>query len=114
MISSPAPHSFKHIAHVGVNKDGIFEASKDLDGSWKTMLAELQGHGVSEAVVVRHSDFVEGFWKGVEAIRTVSGSGAERVGGKKDSCVISFKPPTDDRYVVGAAIPQEMTPVSVM
>jgi Wiskott-Aldrich syndrome protein len=94
MISSPAPHSFKHIAHVGVNKDGLFEASKDLDGSWKTMLAELQGHGVSEAVVVRHSDFVEGFWKGVEAIRTVSGSGAERVG--------------------GAAISREMTPVSVM
>jgi len=81
MISSPAPHSFKHIAHVGVNKDGIFEASKDLDGSWKTMLAELQGHGVSEAIVVRHSDFVEGFWKGVEAIRTVDGSEAEKIGG---------------------------------
>lgn len=81
MISSPAPHSFKHVAHVGVNKDGIFEASKDLDGSWKAMLAELQGHGVSEAIVVRNSDFVEGFWKGVDAIRTVDGSEAERIGG---------------------------------
>lgn len=97
MISSPAPHSFKHIAHVGVNKDGIFEASKDLDGSWKTMLAELQGHGVSEAVVVRHSDFVEGFWKEVEAIRTVSGSEAERIGGEK-RLLRHFKLPTDDRH----------------
>lgn len=113
MISSPAPHSFKHIAHVGVNKDGLFEASKDLDGSWKTMLAELQGHGVSEAVVVRHSDFVEGFWKGVEAIRTVSGSEAERVGGEKRPLCHS-KLPTDDRHVAGAAISREMTPVSVM
>jgi neural Wiskott-Aldrich syndrome protein len=113
MISSPAPHSFKHIAHVGVNKDGLFEASKDLDGSWKTMLAELQGHGVSEAVVVRHSDFVEGFWKGVEAIRTVSGSGAERVGGEK-RLLRHLKLPTDDRHVAGAAISREMTPVSVM
>ena len=40
MISSPAPHSFKHIAHVGVNKDGIFEASKDTP----TTTAGLLGH----------------------------------------------------------------------
>jgi len=82
MISSPAPHSFKHVAHVSVNKDGIFEASKDLDSAWKTMLADLQGHGVSEAIVVRHSDFVDGFWKGVEAIRMVAGSEVERFDGK--------------------------------
>ena len=113
MISSPAPHSFKHIAHVGVNKDGIFEASKDLDGSWKTMLAELQGHGVSETVVLRHSDFVEGFWKGVEAIRTVDGSGAERVGGKKRH-LRHLKLPTDVRYGAGAAMSRGMTPVPVI
>ncbi|KAF8964752.1 hypothetical protein BDZ97DRAFT_1659676 [Flammula alnicola] len=82
MISSPAPQSFKHVAHVGVNEEGVFEASKDLDSAWKTMLADLQGHGVSEAIVMRHSDFVDGFWKGVEAIRMVESSDAERLDGK--------------------------------
>ena len=67
MISSPAPDSFRHLAHVGVNKDGIIEVSKDIDPSWKEMLTKLQGHGVSEAIVNRHQDFVEGFRKGVEA-----------------------------------------------
>ncbi|KDR77246.1 hypothetical protein GALMADRAFT_66492 [Galerina marginata CBS 339.88] len=90
MISSPAPHSFKHVAHVGVNKEGVFEASKDLDSAWRAMLADLQGHGVSEAIVVRHSDFVDGFWKGVEAIRMVEPSEMERFDGKllesSDSC----------------------------
>ena len=42
MISSPAPDSFRHLAHVGVNKDGIFEVSKDIDPSWKEMLTKLQ------------------------------------------------------------------------
>ncbi|PPQ92182.1 hypothetical protein CVT25_008956 [Psilocybe cyanescens] len=78
LISSPAPHSFKHIAHVGVNKEGLFEASKDLDGAWKTMLEDLQGHGVSDAIVVRQSNFVDGFWKEVEAIRMIEGSNVER------------------------------------
>jgi len=41
-------NSFKHIAHVGVSQDGVFEATKDLDDSWKSMLASLQGYGVSE------------------------------------------------------------------
>ncbi|KAF8153139.1 hypothetical protein B0H34DRAFT_663322 [Crassisporium funariophilum] len=85
MISSPAPNSFKHVAHVGVNREGLFEASKDLEDSWKDMLAKLQGHGVSEAVVIRHSDFVEGFWKGVEAIKTADGLDAERFEGESTS-----------------------------
>jgi len=71
MISSPAPNSFKHVTHIGVGEDGVFEASSGLDESWKAMLANLQGYGVSEEVVIRHSDFVEGFWKGVEAARDV-------------------------------------------
>jgi hypothetical protein len=70
MISVPAPNSFRHVTHIGVGKDGVFEASTELDDSWKTMLASLQGYGVSEEMVIRHSDFVEGFWKGVEAVRT--------------------------------------------
>ena len=71
IISSPAPNSFKHVAHVGVGKDGVFEASNSLDDSWKSMLANLQGYGVSEEIVIRHSNFVEGFWEGVEAIRSI-------------------------------------------
>jgi neural Wiskott-Aldrich syndrome protein len=82
MISSPAPDSFKHVAHVGVNKNGIFEASKNLDASWKEMLTKLQGHGVSEAVVIRHHDFVDGFWKGVEAIQRIESSKTEVFEGK--------------------------------
>lgn len=71
MISSPAPNSFKHVTHIGVGEDGVFEASSELDESWKGMLANLQGYGVTEEVVTRHSEFVEGFWKGVEAARDV-------------------------------------------
>lgn len=78
MISSPAPDSFKHLAHVGVNKDGIFEVSKDIDPLWKDMLTKLQGHGVSEAIVNRHQDFVEGFLKGVETIQKIESSITER------------------------------------
>jgi hypothetical protein len=71
MISSPAPNSFKHVNHIGVGEDGVFETSSGLDHSWKAMLANLQGYGVSEEVVIRNSEFVEGFWKGVEAARDV-------------------------------------------
>lgn len=82
MISSPAPYSFKHIAHVGINKEGVFEASKDLDGTWKAMLTDLQGHGVCDVEHLRQSNFGEGFWKSLEAIRTVDSSDVERFEGR--------------------------------
>ena len=82
IISSPAPDSFRHVAHVGVNANGVFEASKNLDASWNEMLTQLQGHGVSEAVVIKHHEYVDGFWKGVEAIQRVESSKAERFDGK--------------------------------
>ena len=82
LISSPAPDSFRHVAHVGVNSNGLFEASKSLDDSWKEMLTQLQGHGVSEAVVIKHHDFVDGFWKGVEAIQGIESPKTERYDGK--------------------------------
>lgn len=82
IISSPAPDSFRHVAHVGVNANGVFEASKNLDASWKEMLTQLQGHGVSEAVVIKHQDFVDGFWKGVESIQRIESSKTERFDGK--------------------------------
>lgn len=81
LISSPAPLSFKHVAHVGVNKDGVFEASRGLESSWTDMLRDLQGHGVSEAAL-RQSNFGDGFWKGVEAIRTGDDSDADKFEGK--------------------------------
>jgi Wiskott-Aldrich syndrome protein len=82
MISSPAPDSFRHISHVGVNQDGVFEASTDLDASWKEMLTRLQGHGVSEAIIIKHHDFVDGFWTGVEAIQRIESSTTERFEGE--------------------------------
>jgi len=82
MISSPAPDSFRHVAHVGVNANGIFEASKDLDASWKEMLTQLQGHGVSEAIVIQHHDFVDGFWKGVETTQRIENLKTERFEGR--------------------------------
>jgi len=84
MISSPAPDSFRHVAHVGVNANGVFEATKSLDTSWKEMLTQLQGHGVSEAVVMKHHDFGDGFWKGVEAIQGNESSKTERFDGYND------------------------------
>jgi len=82
MISAPAVHSFRHVAHVGINKDGIFEASKGLDDTWKSTLADIQGHGISvcDTDVLRQSNFGDGFWRGVEAIRAVDSSDAERYG----------------------------------
>ena len=46
------------------------------------MLTKLQGHGVSEAVVIKHHDFVDGFWKGVEAVQGTENSMTERFDGK--------------------------------
>lgn len=46
------------------------------------MLTQLQGHGVSEAVVIKHHDFVDGFWKGVEAIQGIESPKTEKFDGK--------------------------------
>lgn len=84
MISAPAVHSFRHVAHVGINKDGIFEASKGLDDTWKSTLADIQGHGISvcDTDVLRQSNFGDGFWRGVEAIRAVDSSDADKYSGR--------------------------------
>lgn len=81
LISSPTPNSFKHVAHIGVNKEGLFETTKDLGDHWNAMLTDLQGHGVSEAVVLQHSDFVEGFWKGFEAAQKAESTDSKKVFG---------------------------------
>lgn len=67
MISSPAPDSFVHVAHVGFNENGIVETSKDLDPAWAKLLGDLQAHGVRQSIVEENLDFVEGFLAGAKS-----------------------------------------------
>lgn len=66
---------------MGVNRDGIFEASRGLEGAWADVLRDMQGHGVGEAVL-RQSNFGDGFWQGVEAIRTGDNSDVDKYEGR--------------------------------
>jgi len=65
-ISAPAPASFVHVAHVGINAKGDVETSQDLDPAWGVLLRDLQGYGVSHDVVLENLDFVEGFLAGAK------------------------------------------------
>ncbi|CCM05610.1 uncharacterized protein FIBRA_07839 [Fibroporia radiculosa] len=90
MISSPAPGTFVHLAHVGYNEKGHLEVSESLEPGWSIIMQELQGlgialdklkgHGVSEDLVKKNKDFVEGFVKGAEAC---AAQNAEQGGEKK-------------------------------
>jgi len=69
MVSLPTPNSFVHVGHVGLNKDGVIEASKGIDPSWKAVLEghSLRDHGRGP---LRTSEpeklsFSEGFWRGL-------------------------------------------------
>jgi hypothetical protein len=75
MISSPNPNSFVHVAHVAVNKNGVIETSKGIDPSWSTILADLQGHGVSQNVVLEDLDFGREVLKDVEAMKRSNSDG---------------------------------------
>ncbi|KAF6751141.1 hypothetical protein DFP72DRAFT_1071682 [Ephemerocybe angulata] len=74
LISSPAPNSFRHISHIGVNRGGVFEISKDLDSAFKESLVKLQGTDAARMIVVLDSNtnFLESFWKDVESARAQS------------------------------------------
>lgn len=65
MISLPAPNSFRHVSHVGVNRAGVFEVSKDLDAAFRESLIKLQ-NGASVSVVQETDGFVDSFWRDVE------------------------------------------------
>lgn len=69
-ISAPAPASFVHIAHVGINAKGMIETSKDLDPAWQILVQDLQAYGVSHDVVEENVDFVEGFLAGAKLAKT--------------------------------------------
>ncbi|KIK98885.1 hypothetical protein PAXRUDRAFT_23990 [Paxillus rubicundulus Ve08.2h10] len=47
IISSPTPHSFVHVSHVGINTKGIIESSKNIEPAWGALIADLQGYGIS-------------------------------------------------------------------
>lgn len=67
MVSRPAPGSFVHVGHIGVDDKGSIEVSEDIDPGWAMMLQELQGYGVGEVIVRKDRGFVDGFWAGVKA-----------------------------------------------
>lgn len=116
MISAPAVHSFRHVAHVGINKDGVFEASKGLNDTWKSTLADMQGHGISvcDSDVLRQSNFGDGFWKGVEAIRAVDSSDAERFSGRASYVSKYLAQNLRCLIIVGKDIPRKMASASAM
>jgi hypothetical protein len=72
------PDSFKHIAHIGLNRNsGTIETSKDLDPALRDILADLQiqtSSGVTERVVLEHLDFIQGYWKDVNTIQRSTSS----------------------------------------
>ncbi|KAG1732119.1 hypothetical protein EDB19DRAFT_1929228 [Suillus lakei] len=68
IISSPAPHSFVHVAHVGISTRGIIESSKNIKPAWSTLIADLQGCGVAPEIVKDDKKFVKGFLSGAKAM----------------------------------------------
>lgn len=68
IISSPAPNSFVHVAHVGISTRGIIESSKNIKPAWSTLIADLQGRGVAPETVEQDKDFVKGFLAGAKAM----------------------------------------------
>jgi len=65
-ISAPVPASFVHVAHVGVNSQGMIQTSHDIDPAWEVLVRDLQEYGVSHDVVIENLDFVEGFLAGAK------------------------------------------------
>jgi len=54
MISSPK--AFVHIAHVGINEKGDVESSQGLDPVWATLVEELKGKSVTDAIIQNNLD----------------------------------------------------------
>lgn len=65
MISLPAANSFVHVAHVGLNKDGIIEATAGIDPSWRAILEGYGHYGFDEPIKVpeRKISFGDAFWR---------------------------------------------------
>lgn len=67
MVSSPAPGTFVHVAHVGFDSDGRVETSHNISSDWKTLVEKLKGYGVSSQIAENDHDFVPGFGTGAKA-----------------------------------------------
>ena len=67
LISGPAPHSFVHVSHVGVNTRGIVESSKNIEPAWGALIADLQGYGISPEVMGNNMGFIKELVTGVAA-----------------------------------------------
>lgn len=67
MIGAPAPGSFVHVAHVGLDAHGRVESTPNAEPGWTMLLQELQGFGVTEKMVAEDFDYVEGFLAGAKA-----------------------------------------------
>jgi len=63
MISQPQPNSYVHVVHVGFNKDGFIETSRD-NPAWASTVNGLRGAGVTQSICVEQMDYVEGFLTG--------------------------------------------------
>jgi len=83
-ISAPAPASFVHVAHVGINAKGTIETSKDIDPAWGVLIQDLQEYGVSRDVVVENLDFVEGFLAGAKTKATGTDNDAVKTSAASD------------------------------
>ncbi|EAU84111.1 hypothetical protein CC1G_06973 [Coprinopsis cinerea okayama7 len=63
-ISHPVTNSFRHISHIGVNRTGVYEMSKDLASTnFKDMLLQLQHVGNNG---LEQGSFVVDFWNDVD------------------------------------------------
>ncbi|KAF8128582.1 hypothetical protein EV363DRAFT_1297589 [Boletus edulis] len=73
LISGPAPHSFVHVSHVGVNTRGIIESSKNIEPAWGAMIADLQGYGISPELMGNNMGFIKELVTGVPSeLKTAS------------------------------------------
>lgn len=67
MISRPAPGSFVHVGHIGLDESGAIEVSEGIEPGWTMMLQEMRGYGMNDVVVQKDSDYADCFWAGVKA-----------------------------------------------
>jgi hypothetical protein len=65
IISGPAPHSFVHVSHVGVNTRGIIESSKNIEPAWGALISDLQGYGISPEVMGNNMGFIKELVTGI-------------------------------------------------
>jgi len=67
MISPPQQHSFLHVAHAGINDNGVVETSKDIGPSWNKIKHDLSAYGFTKSICDEQLDFIEGYLVGSKA-----------------------------------------------